>query len=254
MKSFSVVFCSINDFDESYHKPFNFDFSIILIGLINCGKWFLIGVRARFPSTLITKLLSDFERFDTERCWCIDESFKKRKKENWVCLFEIVTIVSITAVDRSFGVVGENNVDNVDVLFANESPMELCRLSVPILWRRRRGDVRRSLAPFVFITFGERKSESSSAWRIPEYEINSYFIKIQILYFVPRSLQSLQTAAKTETEKSALIDKIRRSGSCKRIDLCTLVKCSWASDWTPYWSSVHLVFVNQIFIFGHQSE
>ncbi len=71
--------------------------------------------------------------------------------------------------------------------------------------------------------------------------------------FIPRSLQSLQTAAKTETEKSAFIVKIRKSGNCKRIDLCMLVKLSWASDWTPYWSSVHLVFVNQIFAFDHQS-
>jgi hypothetical protein len=47
--------------------------------------------------------------------------------------FELFTILSIAAVDRSFGVVGENNVDNVDVLFANESPIELCLLSVPIL-------------------------------------------------------------------------------------------------------------------------
>jgi len=39
----------------------------------------------------------------------------------------------MAAVDRSFGVVGENNVDNVEVLFANESRIELCRLSVPIL-------------------------------------------------------------------------------------------------------------------------
>ncbi len=44
--------------------------------------------------------------------------------------------------------------------------------------------------------------------------------------FIPRSLQSLQTAAKTETEKSAFIDKIRKSGNCKRIDLCMLVKLS----------------------------
>jgi hypothetical protein len=41
--------------------------------------------------------------------------------------------------------------------------------------------------------------------------------------FIPRSLQSLQTAAKTETEKSALTDRIRKSGNCKRIDLCMLV-------------------------------
>ena len=41
---------------------------------------------------------------------------------------------------------------------------------------------------------------------------------------LPRSLQSLQTAAKIETEKSALTDRMRRSGNCKRIDLCTLVK------------------------------
>jgi hypothetical protein len=72
-------------------------------------------------------------------------------------LFQIFTI------DRSFGVVGENNVDNVDVLFANESPIELCRLSVPILFRRRRGDVRRSLEPFIFVILGKRKRDNSSA-------------------------------------------------------------------------------------------
>ena len=44
------------------------------------------------------------------------------------------------------------------------------------------------------------------------------------LLCLPNSLQSLQTAAKIDTEKSALTDKMRRSGNCKRIDLCTLVK------------------------------
>ncbi len=158
MKSYSFVFCSISDLDESYHKPFNFDFSIKFIGLINCDKWFLIGVWARLPSIFVTKLLSDFERFDIERCSCTDD-----------------TIVLIAAVDRGFGVVGENNVDNVEVLFANESPIELCRLSVPILWRRRRGDVRRSFVPVVVGNLGERKSESSSAWRIPEQEKKKSF-------------------------------------------------------------------------------
>jgi len=54
---------------------------------------------------------------------------------------------------------GENN---DDVLFANESPTELCRLSVPKFCRqrRRRGEVCRS---FVFENFGKRKNESSSA-------------------------------------------------------------------------------------------
>lgn len=46
----------------------------------------------------------------------------------------------------------------------------------------------------------------------------------EINRFLPRSLQSLQTAAKIETEKSALTERMRRSGNCKRIDLCTLVK------------------------------
>jgi hypothetical protein len=70
MKSFSFVFCSIRDRDESYHNPFKFDFSIIFIGLINCGKRFfigVIGVRARFPSVFGAKLLSDLERFEIER-------------------------------------------------------------------------------------------------------------------------------------------------------------------------------------------
>jgi hypothetical protein len=35
--------------------------------------------------------------------------------------------------------------------------------------------------------------------------------------------------------------------------LCVLVNVRWASDWIPYCSSVHLVFVNQILAFGHQS-
>ncbi len=52
----------------------------------------------------------------------------------------------------------------------------------------------------------------------------------RIWIFIPRSLQSLQTAAKTDTEKSAFIDKTRKSGNCKRIDLCMLVKLSCASD------------------------
>jgi len=52
--------------------------------------------------------------------------------------------------------------------------------------------------------------------------IKNYLIK-KTQVFIPRSLQSLQTAAKTETEKSALTDRIRKSGNCKRIDLCMLV-------------------------------
>ncbi len=51
-------------------------------------------------------------------------------------------------------------------------------------------------------------------------------MKVNYLFFIPRSLQSLQTAAKTETEKSAFIDKVRKSGNCKRISLCMLVKLS----------------------------
>ena len=72
-------------------------------------------------------------------------------------------------MDRSFGVVGENRVEIVDVLFANESPMELCRLSVPLLFRRRRGDVRRSCNTLVLGNRDERNKESSSAWRIPRF-------------------------------------------------------------------------------------
>jgi hypothetical protein len=43
---------------------------MIFIGLINWGKRFfigVIGVRAKFPSLFGAKLLSDLERFDTER-------------------------------------------------------------------------------------------------------------------------------------------------------------------------------------------
>ena len=65
------------------------------------------GVRARLPS-LIIRLLSDLERFEIDR-----------------------ELLSVAAFDRSFGVVGENSVDTVAVLFANESPIELCRLRVP---------------------------------------------------------------------------------------------------------------------------
>jgi hypothetical protein len=74
MRSFSFVFCSISDRDESNHKLFNFDFSIIFIGFIICDKRFFIGVRgvrarfrSTFPSPPVAKLLSDLERFDTER-------------------------------------------------------------------------------------------------------------------------------------------------------------------------------------------
>lgn len=42
-------------------------------------------------------------------------------------------MVSIAAFERSLGVVGENTVDIVEVLFARQSPMELCRFNVPML-------------------------------------------------------------------------------------------------------------------------
>jgi hypothetical protein len=119
-------------------------FSIKFIGRINWGKISFVdvnGVRARCPSFTV-KLLSDLDRFVIERWFWNDE---------------------LVIVDRSFGVGGENN---DDVLFANESPTELCRLSVPKFCRQRRrpGEVCRS---FVFENFGKRKNESSSAWRIP---------------------------------------------------------------------------------------
>ena len=60
----------MRDLDESNHKLLNLHFSIRFIGRINCGKIFFVdvnGVRARSPS-LTDKLLSDLDRFDTERC------------------------------------------------------------------------------------------------------------------------------------------------------------------------------------------
>ena len=78
-------------------------------------------------------------------------------------MVESFIIVSVAAVDRSLGVVGENNVDTVEALLAKESPIELCRFKVPMLCRRRRGDVRRSVALGGLGIFGKRKSDSSSA-------------------------------------------------------------------------------------------
>jgi hypothetical protein len=63
MRLFSLIFCSIRDFDESNHKLFNLHFSIKLIGRINCDKRVFVGVngvRARFPSFII-KLFRDFD-------------------------------------------------------------------------------------------------------------------------------------------------------------------------------------------------
>ena len=45
--------------------------------------------------------------------------------------------------------------------------------------------------------------------------MNDKLLLIRICLFLPSSLQSLQTDAKTETEKSTPIDKIRKSGNCK---------------------------------------
>ncbi len=46
-------------------------------------------------------------------------------------------------------------------------------------------------------------------------KINNKLLLNRKFLFVPSSLQSLQTDAKTETEKSARTDKIRKSGNCK---------------------------------------
>ena len=59
------------------------------------------------------------------------------------------------------------------------------------------------------------------------------------------------TALKVLTEKSTLKTIDLKSGSWTRSDLCMGVNSSCAAAVTPYWSSVDLVWVNHIFVFGH---